>query len=133
MDVAAVTDEARPPVVGPGAAAVGEALVAGAIVAVPSVGGYSLAVRAGAPDGEARLAELATDPDGPHYAVGQINDVRAITSGWTDELGTLLQRCWPGPVEVFLPWAGSNPGEADTGRAGLLVAPDEGAPGYGAW
>ena len=39
---------------------------------------------------EARLVELAADPDGPHYAVGQIDDVRALTSGWTDELGTLL-------------------------------------------
>src|SRR5277367_3360067 len=140
MDVAAVTDEARPPVVGPGAAAVGEALVAGAIVAVPSVGGYSLAVRAGAPNGEARLAELATDPDGPHYAVGQIDDVRALTSGWTDELGTLLQRCWPGPVEVFLPSAESAGGPAAGGEddspsssTGLHAAPYDGAPDYGAW
>src|SRR5277367_4994927 len=132
MDVAAVTDEARPPVVGPGAAAVGEALVAGAIVAVPSVGGYSLAVRAGAPNGEARLAELATDPDGPHYAVGQIDDVRALTSGWTDELGTLLQRCWPGPVEVFLPSAGSKENGEDEASLGLHALPED-DPEYGAW
>ena len=64
--------------------------MAGAIIAVPNVGGYSLAVRAGSLDDEARLVELAADPDGPHYAVGQIDDVRALTSGWTDELGTLL-------------------------------------------
>jgi tRNA A37 threonylcarbamoyladenosine synthetase subunit TsaC/SUA5/YrdC len=133
MDVAAVTDDARPLVVGAGAAAVEEALVAGAIVAVPNVGGYSLAVRAGSPDEEVRLAELAADPDGPHYAVGQIDDVRALTSGWTDELGTLLQRCWPGPLEVFLPWAGSNPEEGDAGTAGLHAAPDDGAPHHGAW
>ena len=43
-------------------------------------------------------------PTGPHYAVGHADDVRALTSGWTDELGRLLERCWPGPVEVFLPW-----------------------------
>ena len=113
MHVAAVADDARPPVVGAGAAAVGEALAAGAIVAVPSVGGYSLVVRAGSPDDELRLTELAADPDGPHYAVGQIDDVRALTSGWTDELGTLLQRCWPGPLEVFLPWAGSDAEDRD--------------------
>ena len=77
------------------------------IIAVPNVGGYSLAVRAGSPEDEARLEELAADPDGPHYAVGQIDDVRELTSGWTDELKTLLQRCWPGPVEVFLPSGGS--------------------------
>ena len=105
------------PLVGAGAAAVAEALVAGAIVAVPNVGGYSLAVRAGSLDGEARLVELAADPDGPHYAVGQIDDVRALTSGWTDELGTLLQRCWPGPVEVFLPSAGSAAGTARADEA----------------
>ncbi len=112
MDVADAehAEQARPPLVGAGAGAVVEALGAGAIVAVPNVGGYSLAVRAGSVDGEARLAELAADPDGPHYAVGQIGDVRALTSGWTDELGTLLQRCWPGPVEVFLPWAGADTG-----------------------
>ena len=62
--------------VGSGAPSVVEALEAGAIVAVPNVGGYSLAVRAGSGGGEARLAELAADPDGPHYAVGQIDDVR---------------------------------------------------------
>ena len=133
MDVAAVTDDARPPVVGVGAAAVEEALVAGAIVAVPNVGGYSLAVRAGSPDEEVRLAELAADPDGPHYAVGQIDDVRALTSGWTDELRTLLQRCWPGPLEVFLPWAGSNREEGYPGTAGLHAASDDGAPHLVAW
>jgi tRNA A37 threonylcarbamoyladenosine synthetase subunit TsaC/SUA5/YrdC len=116
MDLAAgLSDEARPPVVGAAAAEVAEALVAGAIVAVPNVGGYSLVVRAGSLEGEARLVELAADPDGPHYAVGQIEDVRALTSGWTDELGTLLERCWPGPVEVFLPSAGSAGGPDGVG------------------
>ncbi len=134
MDVAAVTDDPHPPVVAAGAAAIEEALVAGAIVAIPSVGGYSLAVRAGSLD-EVRLSELAADPDGPHYAVGQIDDVRALTSGWTDELGTLLQRCWPGPVEVFLPWAGAATTDADTAPAGLhaAAAAADAAPEYGAW
>ncbi len=139
MDVAADPDEARPPLVGVGAAAVVDALGAGAIVAVPNVGGYSLAVRAGSPEGEARLVDLAADPDGPHYAVGQIDDVRALTSGWTDELGTLLQRCWPGPVEVFLPWGGSAGAPESDGMdepapsVGLQAAPGDGADGYGAW
>jgi tRNA A37 threonylcarbamoyladenosine synthetase subunit TsaC/SUA5/YrdC len=137
MDPAPISDsdEAHPALVGSGAAAVVEALVAGAIVAVPNVGGYSLAVRSDSLDGEARLVELAADPDGPHYAVGQIDDVRALTSGWTDELGTLLQRCWPGPLEVFLPSAGSGAGASprDEGGAsvGLHAAPDDGAPDDG--
>jgi tRNA A37 threonylcarbamoyladenosine synthetase subunit TsaC/SUA5/YrdC len=154
MDLAALSDEARPPVVGAGAAEVVEALVAGAIVAVPNVGGYSLVVRAGWLEGEARLVELAADPDGPHYAVGQTEDVRALTSGWTDELGTLLARCWPGPVEVFLPSAGSAGGPDGGGidqvddeqgvgngssvSAGRHAAADDeargdAAPEYGAW
>ncbi len=121
------SDAARPPLVEAAATAVVDALGAGAIVAVPNVGGYSLAVRAGSSDDEARLVELAADPDGPHYAVGQIDVVRALTSGWTDELGTLLQRCWPGPVEVFLPWAGGAGHEADPdGRDGAPADPDGG-------
>lgn len=107
MDLAPIDDEAHPPVVAGASPAVLTALASHGIIAVPNVGGYSLVVRAGSPDDEARLEELAADPDGPHYAVGQIDDVRELTSGWTDELKTLLQRCWPGPVEVFLPSAGS--------------------------
>ena len=139
MDPAPGPDDDRPPLVAASSAAVLDALVAGAIIAVPNVGGYSLAVRAGSLDDEARLVELAADPDGPHYAVGQIDDVRALTSGWTDALGTLLQRCWPGPVEVFLPWAESAGGPASAGGddanpapTGLHAAPDDGAPD-GAW
>ena len=125
---------ARPPLVAAGEAAVTHALEAGAIVAVPSVGGYSLAVRAGSPDDEARLSKLAADTDGPHYAVGHIEDVRQLTTGWTDELGTLLQRCWPGPVEVFLPRAGHAADGPETNGAptGPAGAPDAHAES-GAW
>jgi len=104
MDVAGISgNEAHPPLVGARSRAVVEALAAGAIVGVPGVGGYCLAVRTGSSEGEARLVELAADPEGPHYAVGRIEDVRTLTSGWTDEMQTLLERCWPGPVEVFVP------------------------------
>jgi tRNA A37 threonylcarbamoyladenosine synthetase subunit TsaC/SUA5/YrdC len=126
-------DAVRPPLVGAGATAVVDALGAGAIVAVPNVGGYSLAVRAGSFDDEAKLIELAADPDGPHYAVGRIDDVRALTSAWTDELGTLLQRCWPGPVEVVLPSALGGDHETDSGgRDGSPADPDGGAAEGGA-
>jgi tRNA A37 threonylcarbamoyladenosine synthetase subunit TsaC/SUA5/YrdC len=131
MDDADDFVKTRPPLVGAGATAVTDALVAGAIVAVPNVGGYSLAVRAGSPDDEARLVQLAADTDGPHYAVGQIDDVRALTTGWSDELGTLLQRCWPGPVEVFLPRAGSTGAGPD--GADDAPGPGDGAPDNGAW
>jgi tRNA A37 threonylcarbamoyladenosine synthetase subunit TsaC/SUA5/YrdC len=103
---------AVPPVVGSGHAEIGSALAGGAVVAVPAVGGYCLAVQIDAPGAEARLEALAADPDGPHYAVGQLDDVRSLTSGWSNELERLLERCWPGPVDVFLPRAaGSDDGD----------------------
>lgn len=121
-EIAGVDDEvARPPVIGVGDAKVGAALAEGAVVAVPGVGGYCLAVQVGTPGAEARLEILAADPDGPHYAVGHRDDVRALTSGWTDEIERLLERCWPGPVDVFLP-------RAATGRTGEVpVVPADGA------
>jgi L-threonylcarbamoyladenylate synthase len=120
----------RPPLVDAGASEVVDALGAGSIIAVPAVGGYGLAVRAGSLDGESRLVELAADPEGPHFAVGHVQAVRSLTSGWTDELGRLLERCWPGPVEVFLPWVDApadGPDAAGGGRgvwAAVVGMPD---------
>ncbi len=116
-------DEPRPPLVAAGADEVVDALRSGAVVAVPSVGGYCLVVRAGSVEDEAKLVELAADPDGPHYAVGQIEDLRSLTSGWTDELGRLLDRCWPGPVEVFVPWPRPD-GPASTEEAAMPPDPE---------
>lgn len=103
----------EPPVVGSGAVEIGSVLAGGAVVAVPAVGGYSLAVQMNAPGAEARLEALAADPDGPHYSVGHRDDVRALTSGWSSEVEKLLERCWPGPVEVFLPRAVAGSAEGD--------------------
>jgi tRNA A37 threonylcarbamoyladenosine synthetase subunit TsaC/SUA5/YrdC len=107
------TDVEGPKVVGIADAEVEAALAEGAVVAVPGVGGYCLAVRVGTPGAESRLEAIAADPDGPHYAVGHVEDVRALTSGWTDELERLLQRCWPGPVDVFLPRAAAGAPASD--------------------
>ena len=116
VDSGDVADVARPPIVAAGTAAAAEALAAGAIIAVPAVGGYCLAVRAGSPGAEAKLVDLAADPDGPHYAVGSTEALRSLTSGWTGEVGRLLERCWPGPLDVFLPRAGADGTEsADAG------------------
>jgi L-threonylcarbamoyladenylate synthase len=122
---------AHPPLLAAGAREVADALEAGSIIAVPAVGGYMLAVRAGAPEVEARLINLAADPDGPHYAVGDTDSVRALTSGWTDELGRLLERCWPGPVEVFVsaasaPVIGPDGAGAETGAWAVVVGMPEG-------
>ncbi len=109
-----------PPVVDTAAAEVPAALDDGAVIAVPGIGGYCLAVRTASPEGEARLAALAADPEGPHYAVGHRDDVRGLTSVWNDELRSLLERCWPGPVEVFLRRTGgghpARSGEPDEPR-----------------
>ena len=87
------------------------ALDAGLLVALPWVGGYCLAAREGVPAAEARLGALVADPEGPHFAVGELAAARRLTSGWSDELDKLLQRVWPGPLEVFVPRAGHPPGE----------------------
>jgi L-threonylcarbamoyladenylate synthase len=94
-----------PPLVQAGAVEVSSALERGAVVAVPAVGGYCLAAQVGTNDAVERLEALAADPEGPHYAVGHRDDVRALTSGWSEEIERLLERCWPGPVDVFLPRA----------------------------
>ncbi len=108
----------HPPLVGASAEEVETALRDGTVVALPAVGGYCLAVQARSPGAEERLATLAADPDGPHYAVGHRNEVRALTSGWSDEVERLLERCWPGPVDVFLPRAvGGAHQEADVADA----------------
>ena len=120
-------DEAtRPPIVGPGDAKIAAALAEGAVVALPGVGGYCLAAQVGTPGAEARLEVLAADPEGPHYAVGNRDDVRSLTSGWTDEVERLLERCWPGPVDVFLPRASTGlTGEVPVVRADDLADDDE--------
>ena len=131
VDNGGVAEVARPPIVAAGAAGAAEALAAGAIIAVPAVGGYYLAVRAGSPEAEAQLVDLAADPDGPHYAVGSTEALRSLTSGWTSEVGRLLERCWPGPLEVFLPRAGTDGTEsADAG--GEPAGGPAGAPS-GSW
>ena len=100
---------AVPPVVRPGAPAVAQALGTGAVVGLPVVGGYCLAVRAGTPGGEGRVEALARQPAGgigrpaddwPHYLVADADDVGALADDGGDALTTLLTRCWPGPLEV---------------------------------
>jgi L-threonylcarbamoyladenylate synthase len=93
------------------------ALDAGRLVAVPWVGGYCIAAREGVPAAEARLAALVADPEGPHFAVGEVAAAQRLASGWTAELDKLVERCWPGPLEVFVSRAG-NPDDEDRDRAG---------------
>ena len=83
----------------------------------------------GRTSGRSALADLVADPEGPHYAVGHRDDVRNLTSAWNDELGKLLERCWPGPVEVFLPRTDSGGPydvEADSGAWAVTVGMPDG-------
>jgi L-threonylcarbamoyladenylate synthase len=114
----------NPPLVHPGASEVSSALERGAVVAFPAVGGYCLAVQVGTNEAVERLEALAADPEGPHYAVGHRDDVRALTSGWTEEIERLLERCWPGPVDVFLPRASDAAEATDESSFTKPVAPD---------
>ncbi|HTU39785.1 MAG TPA: Sua5/YciO/YrdC/YwlC family protein [Acidimicrobiales bacterium] len=119
----------EPPVIASAGAEAAGALDGGAVIAVPGVGGYCLAVRTGSHEREERLADLAADPEGPHYAVGHRDDVRSLTSAWNDELNQLLERCWPGPVEVFLPRTAEGAPydvEADSGAWAVTVGMPDG-------
>ena len=112
--VPAEGEVARPPLVGPrDADTLAPALERGDIVALPSVGGYVLAVLAARPDAEHRLDALVADPDGPHYQAANSEAVRPLTSGWSEEVEKLLARCWPGPLELFLPRADAPPPDAE--------------------
>ncbi len=117
----------RPRLVGPheGPALAG-ALDAGDLVAVPWVGGYCLAARAGDVKAEARLLDVVADPEGPHYAVGELDAVRGLTSGWTADLQKLLERCWPGPLEVFVPRSSheDDEGSGTGGWAAVVGMPE---------
>jgi tRNA A37 threonylcarbamoyladenosine synthetase subunit TsaC/SUA5/YrdC len=104
----------------------------GAIVALPSVGGYVLAVHAGHAAAEERLDALVADPDGPHYQAADTDAVRALTSGWNEEIERLLERCWPGPLELFLPRAGASAPDAEgepseqTGTWAMVIGTPDG-------
>jgi tRNA A37 threonylcarbamoyladenosine synthetase subunit TsaC/SUA5/YrdC len=127
---AGVLETVNPPVVGVGATEIVAALDDGEVVALPGVGGYCLAVLVGVPGAEARLDALAADPEGPHYVVGHRDDVRALTSRWNDEVVALLDRCWPGPVEVFLPRAVDGaPAEDDSAGSDDGAGATERTPG----
>jgi tRNA A37 threonylcarbamoyladenosine synthetase subunit TsaC/SUA5/YrdC len=113
------TEPDHPPLVrARDADSIAPALERGAIVALPSVGGYVLAVHAGHREAEARLDALVADPDGPHYQAANSDAVRALTSGWTEEIEQLLARCWPGPLELFLPRADAVAPDSDAETAG---------------
>ena len=78
---------------------------------LPWVGGYCLAAREDIPAAEARLAALVADPEGPHFAVGELDAARRLTSGWTDELDKLLERCLARPARGV-----RAPGRPSAGR-----------------
>ncbi len=97
---------AHPPLVRPGAPEVAGAVADGGIVAVPAAGGYRLVAAAGSPAAVRRLEALAGHVDPAHYLVGGADAVRDLADGWSDELTVLLDRCWPGPLEVLVRDAG---------------------------
>jgi tRNA A37 threonylcarbamoyladenosine synthetase subunit TsaC/SUA5/YrdC len=77
-------------------------LEAGGVVGLPGTGGYVLAAKADSPAAEARLSYPTDQAECPQYTVGAREAVRGLTSDWNDELGVLLDRCWPGPLEVVV-------------------------------
>jgi L-threonylcarbamoyladenylate synthase len=97
-----------PPLVRAGAAALGDALNDGHVVAVPGVGGYQLAARHGAPGVTALLALAAVGGDDavPFVAIGRIAQAGDVTSDWSEVIRRVAIRFWPGPLVLIV-------GEAD--------------------
>jgi tRNA A37 threonylcarbamoyladenosine synthetase subunit TsaC/SUA5/YrdC len=67
--------------------------------------------------------------------VGSTDALRSLSSGWTDEVGRLLDRCWPGPLEVFLPGvdAGGPEGAAADGEPEREPTADPAGAPWRAW
>ena len=127
-----MTDEdiARPDVVPQSdAGRVAAVLDAGGVVALPGVGGYFLAAKAGVLEAEERLTELAADPEGPHYVAADRAAASQLASGWNEEIDRLLERCWPGPLELFVSRAtaaGQHAAESPEGGWAIVIGTPEG-------
>jgi tRNA A37 threonylcarbamoyladenosine synthetase subunit TsaC/SUA5/YrdC len=87
---------------------VGQALSGGAVVGLPDVGSYALAVRADDSRAMTRLDTLATAGRYPEFLVGRTEQARRLSQEWLDSTQRLVVRCWPGPLTVLVtPHAGS--------------------------
>jgi tRNA A37 threonylcarbamoyladenosine synthetase subunit TsaC/SUA5/YrdC len=89
--------------------AVTQALSEGAVVGLPDVGSYVLAVRAAAARSMGRLDTLATGGPYPEYLVGRTEQAKQLSEDWLDSTRRLVIRCWPGPLTVLVtPEAGGT-------------------------
>ena len=93
-----------PPLVRAGAAALGDALNDGHVIAVPGVGGYQLAARHGAPGVTALLALAAAGGHDvvPFVAIGRIAQAGDVTSDWSEVIRRVAIRFWPGPLVLIV-------------------------------
>jgi tRNA A37 threonylcarbamoyladenosine synthetase subunit TsaC/SUA5/YrdC len=81
------------------AAAVGE----GGVVAVPDVGGYSVAVRADLHDAVSRLtAWCPTASNAVCHLIGSTDQARTLAKEWSADTQQLMVRCWPGALTIVL-------------------------------
>jgi tRNA A37 threonylcarbamoyladenosine synthetase subunit TsaC/SUA5/YrdC len=95
-----------PPLVRAGAAALGDALNDGHVIAVPGVGGYQLAARRGAPGVTILLALAAAAAGGhdvvPFVAIGRIAQAGDVTADWSEVIRRVAIRFWPGPLVLIV-------------------------------
>jgi tRNA A37 threonylcarbamoyladenosine synthetase subunit TsaC/SUA5/YrdC len=83
--------------------AIAAALAEGALVAVPDVGGYSLAVRADLHDASSRLVAYGPTASAAHcLLVGSQAQARGLVGTWSADTQQLMVRCWPGPLTIVV-------------------------------
>jgi tRNA A37 threonylcarbamoyladenosine synthetase subunit TsaC/SUA5/YrdC len=81
------------------------ALADGRLIAVPSDGGYMLAIRLDRFGEIGRLhARAPSLPDGgpPHVVVGRRAQAIELCSSWSNDTRRLTDRMWPGPLDVIV-------------------------------
>jgi L-threonylcarbamoyladenylate synthase len=98
-------------------------LRAGRLVAIPTETVYGLAAPTFDATAIARIYEYKGRPsDNPLIAhVADVEMARAVVTVWPDEASALADACWPGPLTIVLPKAGSVPEIATGGRDSVGV------------
>ena len=87
-----------------------EAVLRGDLVGFPTETVYGIAALANSVEAMGRLRELKSRPDHPFSLhLGRPRDVRRYVSELPESARRLVDRAWPGPITLIVPFAGQLP------------------------